>query len=135
MRSGYFGELDPDGTPNTPFVVRDCQGGTCAYYQYLQGTSMASPHAAGVAALIVSHFGRQDPRHPGIGLAPDRTRSILLDTAVPHACPQPRLFEYTRIRADGTVGHEEAFCAGPVQNNGFYGHGIVNAYAAVTARR
>jgi subtilisin family serine protease len=129
------GELNPDGTPNTPFVVRDCQGGTCAYYQYLQGTSMASPHAAGVAALIVSHFGRQDPRHPGIGLAPDRTRSILLDTAVPHACPQPRLFEYTRIRADRTVGHEEAFCAGPVQNNGFYGHGIVNAYAAVTARR
>ena len=51
------GQLNPDGTPNTPFVVRDCQGTTCAYYQYLQGTSMASPHAVGVAALIVSQFG------------------------------------------------------------------------------
>ena len=39
---------------------------------------------------------------------------------------------YTRIRADGSVGMEEAFCAGPIQDNGFYGHGIVNAYAAVT---
>src|SRR5690606_32813728 len=37
------GELDPDGTPNVDHVVRDCRGGTCAYYQYLQGTSMASP--------------------------------------------------------------------------------------------
>ena len=46
--------------PNTPFVVRDCQGGTCAYYQYLQGTSMASPHAVGVAALIISQFGKRD---------------------------------------------------------------------------
>src|SRR5215208_2661449 len=35
-------ELNPDGTPNTPFVLADCSRGAdqCAYYQYLQGTSM-----------------------------------------------------------------------------------------------
>jgi subtilisin family serine protease len=128
------GDLNPDGTPNNPFVVRDCNGSTCAYYQYLQGTSMASPHAVGVAALIVSRFGRVDKAHGGLGLAADKTRETLLRTAVPHACPQPRLFEYTRVRADGSVGHEEATCDGPPQRNGFYGRGIVNAYAASTGR-
>jgi len=29
-------ELNPDGTPNTPFVLADCSQGECAYYQYLQ---------------------------------------------------------------------------------------------------
>src|SRR3954471_19995621 len=35
--------------PTNPLIVHDGD----AYYQWLQGTSMASPHAAGVAALIV----------------------------------------------------------------------------------
>jgi lantibiotic leader peptide-processing serine protease len=125
------GTLNPDGTPNTPSVVRDCKGTTCAYYQYLQGTSMASPHAAGVAALIVGRYGHRDGRH-GLTLSADRTEKLLYQSAVPHACPQPRLFHYTRVRPDGSTGESDARCAGGLRDNGFYGHGIVNAYAAVT---
>jgi subtilisin family serine protease len=64
------GRLNPDGTPRTPLVLRDCKGGTRAYYQYLQGTSMLSPHAAGVAALIVGKFGHRDGGRGGLTLDP-----------------------------------------------------------------
>ena len=42
-----------------------------AYYAYLQGTSMASPHATGVAAVIVSEFGKRDKKKGGLELRPD----------------------------------------------------------------
>ncbi len=126
------GDLNPDGTPNTPFVVQDCENNTCAYYQYLQGTSMASPHAVGVAALVVSEYGKRDPRHGGLTLNPERTRRILENSAVPHACPQPRTFHWTRITGSGAVIQSEATCRGGIRDNGFYGPGIVNAYSAVT---
>jgi len=129
------GDLNADGTPNTPFVVRDCKGSVCGYYQYLQGTSMAAPHAVGVAALIVSEFGRTDRRLGGLTLAPEDTARRLTDSATEHACPEPRLFHYTRINAAGTVFESDALCAGPKAANGFYGAGIVNAFAAVTSRR
>ena len=45
-----------DRRADHPAVVK--QGG--AYYQYIQGTSMASPHAVGVAALIVAEYGKRD---------------------------------------------------------------------------
>ena len=102
------GDLNPDGTPNNDFVVQDCEGGTCGYYTYLQGTSMASPHAVGVAALIVSQYGKADTRHGGLTLNPATTERILLKTAVDHACPQPRTFTWTRIRPDGSVGTASA---------------------------
>lgn len=126
------GLIDANGNPTSDAVVKDCHDGTCAYYAYLQGTSMASPHAAGVAALIVSQYGHGDPAHPGgLSLSPWRTRSVLLDTATEHACPTPRLFRYKLNLLDGSVYRTSAYCAGPAADNGFYGRGVVNALAAV----
>jgi lantibiotic leader peptide-processing serine protease len=125
------GQLNPDGSPNTPTVVRDCQNGTCAYYQYLQGTSMAAPHATGVAALIVSRFGIKDNKLGGLRLAPNKTEFVLLETAAEHACPDPRLRDYG---PEGRSDEWDALCEGDLEFNGFYCYGIVDAYAAVTEK-
>ncbi|MFN8120940.1 MAG: S8 family serine peptidase [Thermoleophilia bacterium] len=122
------GQLNPDGTPNDEFVVSDCSSGTCSYYQYLQGTSMAAPHAVGVAALIVSRYGKQDRKHGGLTLDPAKTERILLRTATDTACPDPALFTYPDRDAS-----YNALCEGTTGRNGFYGDGIVNAAAAVGA--
>ena len=118
--------LNPDGTPNTPFVVRDCRGSTCAYYQWIQGTSMASPHAVGVAALIVSEHGKKG-RH-GMSLNPFLTQAYLQASATGTPCPTPNPFTYT---AQGRPDDFTAFCEGTAAYNGFYGYGIVDALAAV----
>jgi len=126
------GQLEPDGTPNTPFVVRSCAGSVCGYYEYLQGTSMAAPHAAGVAALVVSEHGTRDRARGGLRLHPNATRAWLYRSAIKVSCPQPRVYHYTRINAAGQVFEADHRCAGPIAKNGFYGRGIVNAYAAVS---
>jgi subtilisin family serine protease len=123
-----LGEIDENGEPTNEFVLKDCEGETCAYYTYFQGTSMASPHAVGVAALIVSKYGSKDPRHGGLMLDPDRTERILYRTARDHACPNPRTLSYEDV---GRGPEYTAFCSGTKERNGFYGNGIVNAYAAV----
>jgi lantibiotic leader peptide-processing serine protease len=130
------GELNPDGTPNVPNVVRSCEGSVCAHYQYLQGTSMASPHAAGVAALIVSRFGHRDRANGGLTLDSDLTGAVLRQTATERACPTPRDFTYTRLvqQPDGSFQTVTAThtCEGSKSRNGFYGAGIVDALRAVT---
>jgi subtilisin family serine protease len=125
------GTLNPDGTPNTPFVVRDCQGTTCAYYQYIQGTSMASPHAVGVAALIVSRWGHKDQQLGGMTLDPHTTEKILLRTANPHPCPDPPLISYAQV---GRPPSYDALCEGKPTENTIWGRGIVDALTAVTSR-
>ena len=90
---------------------------------------MASPHAVGVAALIVAQFGRPDPVNGGVTLEPSEVERVLRATAVDHACPEPRLFEYP----DPALGPEfDAFCEGDAAFNGFYGDGIANAARAVS---
>jgi subtilisin family serine protease len=81
-------------------------------YGWSQGTSMAGPHAAGVAALALS-------AHPGMN--PGQLASFLERTATPIACP-PGVFE-------PRPGYP-ATCTGG-QRNGFYGAGNVNALNAV----
>jgi subtilisin family serine protease len=123
------GDLNPDGTPNTPFVVRDCKGSTCAYYQWIQGTSMASPHAAGVAALIVSQYGHRSGT--GISLHPLFAQAYLEASATDTACMsnQPDgTFSYAFVNRPASY---TTYCQGTPVYNGVYGHGIVDALKAV----
>ena len=122
---GRGGPRDP--SPNTPFIVRDCKGSTCAFYQYLQGTSMASPHAAGVAALIVSAHGKRDSQHGGLTLDPRTVERILTKTAKQTPCPSPPNFAYPDDRDPSFDG----VCEGTLARNGIYGRGVVNALTAV----
>lgn len=85
-------------------------------YAYAQGTSMASPHAAGVAALIISQFGK---------MPQGRVQAAITGTADPIPCP-PNPFN------PGPPFSFQATCAGGAGYNGFYGHGQVNALNAVT---
>ena len=123
------GNITPAGA--AAGVMKDC--GTvkgkavCGYYQYLQGTSMASPHAAGVAALAVSAHGHSQGRS-GFGLAPDKVRALVMGTATDHACPTPPLQSYAEVGRPATF---DALCTGTADFNSFYGDGIVNALGVV----
>ena len=119
-----------------PLAVVDCQNGhsakSCGVYVYLQGTSMASPHVTGVAALIVSEFGHGGGR--GFGLAPATVESILRSSATDHACPtvsSAQLYP-DLVGADTHVPFEAQVCVGNAAFNSWYGDGIANALAAVS---
>ncbi|MEU4834940.1 S8 family serine peptidase [Streptosporangium sp. NPDC023615] len=123
------GQISADGTPRDDSIVRECGNGTCAYYQYLVGTSMAAPHATGVAAILISRFGRK--AKGGVTMAPGDVQRLLYATATEKACPTPRAYTY---KID-LVKDETHRCEGSKARNGFYGHGIVNAAAAATTAR
>ena len=87
------------------------------FYAWLNGTSMAAPHAAGVAALIRA-------AHPG--MPQGAVVAALRNTALKLPCP-------------GVLDPGVAFFGAPVQvctggpgSNSFYGAGLVDAFAAST---
>ena len=83
-------------------------------YNYKAGTSMASPHTAGVLALLKS-------THPHA--SPAALKALLYAQADDRACTNPY-----DIEGDGTV---DAVCEGGKSKNGFYGAGLVDALDAV----
>ena len=105
----------PAALPCTRKVV-DPSG---AVYCYLQGTSMAAPHVAGVAALIAS-----------MGVtAPAAVAARLVNTADPIACP-PDLSIYAFFPSLSNGAPQQ--CVGGIGYNGFNGKGQVNALTAVS---
>jgi subtilisin family serine protease len=127
------GEVTKDFKSKSPFVKVDCGGKKpskkhCAVYQYLQGTSMASPHATGVAALIISQFGTADAT--GITMDPAEVQQRLEESAADTPCPAENPFEYPGLPDEFTAVCEDP--PDPGTFNGFFGHGIVDALAAVS---
>ena len=98
----------------------------CGFYQYLQGTSMAAPHATGVAALAVSAHGHKSA--DGLTMKPGAVRRLMAQTATDHACPAGGVQEYFNEERDETY---TAICRGTTDRNGFNGFGIVNANGVV----
>ncbi|WP_043497124.1 S8 family peptidase [Georgenia sp. SUBG003] len=99
-----FGEGVVDVSAPGAGIVSTWPGGG---YARLSGTSMASPHVAGVLALLKS-------THPDAG--PDELVALLEEQADDTGCPA-----------------DAGLCGGDATDNGFYGEGIVNALDAVTA--
>jgi subtilisin family serine protease len=93
-----------------------------ATYCYLQGTSMASPHVAGVAALIASQMGT--------AAKPSAVQAIIRRTADPIACPADVSIYAFFPAVDGGAPQT---CQGGIGSNSWYGAGQVNAEAAVLA--
>jgi subtilisin family serine protease len=99
--------------------VTDASGAT---YCYQQGTSMAAPHVAGVAALIISQLG-----HMSAG----SVQAIIRNTADSLNCPaDPSIYSFFPAVDNGAP----QTCTGGQGHTSFYGAGQVNAMKAIQAR-
>jgi len=103
---------DPSGTKQDESCVLSTVPG--GYDRYC-GTSMATPHVSGVAALLASE-------HPEA--SPQTLTKLLTTQAESLPCPADYDLDNT--------GAQDAYCTGYRPYNGFYGHGLVDALAAVS---
>ncbi|MGW7258143.1 S8 family peptidase [Streptomyces sp. NPDC054834] len=102
----------PEPPATSGLILGPLPGGK---WGYMAGTSMATPHVAGVAALIKS-------THPHASAA--LVKALLYAEADATPCTDPY-----DINGDGKI---DAVCEGPKNHNGFYGFGTADALAAVT---
>jgi subtilisin family serine protease len=136
------GLIGPTCNVLNPLAVVDTSGVGCAVYVYLQGTSMASPHAVGVAALIISAEGTGSGA--SFGMSPAKVEKRLVKTATDaddffaamgedwrDFCPvPPTLFHYDDPALVDPNVPFDVLCEGNADFNGFYGEGVVDALAA-----
>ncbi len=88
-----------------------------AVYCYAQGTSMASPHAAGLAALLISQ-----------GVAPRAVGAMMENSADHLPCPDTSIYAFFPAVDNGAP----QTCIGGSADNAFYGAGQINALTAVS---
>jgi subtilisin family serine protease len=115
-------ETRPTNDPDEPLAV----------YCYQQGTSMAAAHVSGVAALMLSGWVNHDESRARWTDSQDTLRSLLYASAQPTACPSADVLAlYAAFPAVDNDAPQR--CQGDATYNSWYGHGQVNALAAVRA--